>query len=383
MTLAASLKSVGEGVLALSPWIPTSRPHRITDVTAQLLTRALGDDVGARVEAVELGTGTSGTTDRQQATIKWDGVGTAAGLPTSVFVKSTPSAVKNRVISAVTGLGATEARFYRTCRPGLQDVPAPQCYFAEAGHGARHLIVLEDITASGGIPGVLSRDCTLAFAESLMDAFAALHAQHWESPRFATDLSWVTPLSDRVGFRVLAWQFRKMRTTLTAHADLNLPDEVHRMCRLVNDHDHDLYRRWDVGPQTLIHGDSHLGNTFQTADGRAGLLDWQIVHRAPGMREVTYSLVWSLPVALRREYEAHLITRYLDGLAAHGVSSPPTNEEAWRDYRHFAFDAWDSIAFGVALPGMQAESEVNAGFDRANAAIADLHVAEALGAYLS
>lgn len=48
-----------------------------------------------------------------------------------------------------------------------------------------------------------------------MDTFAALHGQHWESPRFGTDLSWVTPLSHRVGFKALAWQFRKMRVSLT------------------------------------------------------------------------------------------------------------------------------------------------------------------------
>jgi len=383
MTVMANLKSLGEGLLAVPPWIPTTTPHRVTDATAELLTRVLGGSDGAQVEAVELSSGTSGTTDRRRLIVRWNERGTAAGLPTSVFVKSTPSALKNRVVSAVSGLGVTETSFYRSCRPTLQDVPAPWCYFAESGHGARHLVILEDITASGGIPGVLSRDCTLTFAESLMDAFAALHAQFWESPKFATDLSWVTPLSSRVGFRALAWQFRKMRTALSGRTGLDLPDEVHRMCEFVNAHDHDLYGRWEVGPQTLIHGDSHLGNTFETADGRAGLLDWQIVHRAPGMREVTYSLVWSLPVALRREHEGDLINRYLDGLAAHGVTKPPTNEEAWRDYRLFAFDAWDSIAFGVYLPGMQAESEVDAGFNRANAAVADLKVSDALADYVS
>ena len=85
-----------------------------------------------------------------------------------------------------------------------------------------------------------------------MDTFAALHGQHWESPRFGTDLSWVTPLSHRVGFKALAWQFRKMRVSLTERSDLSLPVEVHRMCEFVNQHDADLYRRWDQGPLTLI-----------------------------------------------------------------------------------------------------------------------------------
>lgn len=154
------------------------------------------------------------------------------------------------------------------------------------------------------------------------------------------------------------------------------------MCEFVNQHDADLYRRWDQGPLTLIHGDTHLGNTFETTDGRAGLLDWQLVHRAPSMREVAYTLVWSVPTELRREHESHLISRYLEGLAASGVAKPPTYQEAWADYRFFAFDAWDSIAFGVAWPGMQSEETVTEGFRRANAAVADLKVADALRDYL-
>ncbi|WP_063916266.1 phosphotransferase family protein [Nocardia jinanensis] len=383
MTITANAKSVGEAIAALSPWSPRTPLHRVTDVTPELLTRLLSGTGGARVEAVELGKGTSGTTDRQQVTVQWNDAGRRDGPPASLFVKSTPSMVTNRLMSAVTGLSRVETTFYKSCRPGLHNVPAPRCHFAEYGSGARHLIILDDITIDGVRPCELTEDCTLSFAENLMDTFAALHGQFWETARFGSDLSWVAPLSERVGFRALAWQFRRMRTSLTERPELSLPDEVHRMCEFVNAHDRELYRRWERGPRTLIHGDTHLGNTFEPADGRAGLLDWQLVHRAPGLREVAYTLIWSLPVELRRQHESHLISRYLDGLAANGVTDPPTYEQAWDDYRFFAFDAWDSIAFGVAWPGMQSVETVEAGFHRANAAVADLEVSEALASYLN
>ena len=34
----------------------------------------------------------------------------------------------------------------------------------------------------------------------------------------------------------------------------------------------------DKGPQTVLHGDSHPGNIY-FRDGKAGLLDWQVVKR--------------------------------------------------------------------------------------------------------
>src|SRR3546814_12822049 len=35
--------------------------------------------------------------------------------------------------------------------------------------------------------------------------------------------------------------------------------------------------------QTLLHGDTHLGNTYLLPDGRGGLLDWQLMVRGHHM----------------------------------------------------------------------------------------------------
>ncbi|BBU21131.1 hypothetical protein MYXE_09200 [Mycobacterium xenopi] len=48
------------------------------------------------------------------------------------------------------------------------------------------------------------------------------------------------------------------------------------------------YQEFESSPLTLLHCDSHLGNTASMPDGRSGLLDWQVVWRGPGLREVTY-----------------------------------------------------------------------------------------------
>jgi Ser/Thr protein kinase RdoA (MazF antagonist) len=42
------------------------------------------------------------------------------------------------------------------------------------------------------------------------------------------------------------------------------------------------YREFEAGRLTLLHGDSHLGNTYSLPDGRSGLLDLQVIWRGTG-----------------------------------------------------------------------------------------------------
>ena len=60
-----------------------------------------------------------------------------------------------------------------------------------------------------------------------------------------------------------------------------------------------LYRE---GECTLVHGDPHLGNLFvDSVDGdRTGFLDWAVIARAPGIRDVAYVLCNSMPTEVRR-----------------------------------------------------------------------------------
>jgi hypothetical protein len=146
------------------------------------------------------------------------------------------------------------------------------------------------------------------------------------------------------------------------------------MAEFVNANDWALHANWERGPQTLIHGGSHLGNTFGLPDGSVGLLDWQVLYRAPGMRDVAYFLTHSVPAEVRRAHIDQFLQAYLDTVAANGVADVPSLSQAWEALRLFAFDAWDSSAICVLWPGLQAPENVEASFARANAAIVDFDV---------
>src|SRR5690606_3831567 len=88
-SLRRQLAALGDLGWSLSPWAPAPRPHRAADVTAAFVTDSFGRP-GAVVESVRDLDGTTGTTDRRRLGLSWNAVGVEAGLPDSIFVKSTP-----------------------------------------------------------------------------------------------------------------------------------------------------------------------------------------------------------------------------------------------------------------------------------------------------
>jgi aminoglycoside phosphotransferase (APT) family kinase protein len=275
-----------------------------------------------------------------------------------------------------------EVRFYEQIRPDLGDI-APRAFYMHAGHGARFLLLLEDLRESGARPVTAEEQLTIEHAGGVIDALAQLHAKFWRSPRLAGDLAWASAMVDRPGFELLAGQFRRVRRRFLAESEQRqVSPRTRRMLGILIDHDREIYRSWSDGPQTLVHGDSHMGNTYALPDGRAGLLDWQVVFRTRGVREISYCLVPGLDTDLRRAHERSLLQRYLAGLGAGGVEDPPSFDEAWDDYRFFAHDAWDSVALTVLWSGLHPPAALERAYQRCRTAVEDLAVDEILAARL-
>jgi len=373
LSVAGTLGALGEVALALSPWIPFVGPQRASDIDAAWLGRALGAAVrGARLVDVEDRGATSGTTHRRRLRLGWNAAGLDAGLPTHVFLKTTSPSPKNRAMVAGLSMAVTEVRFYEQMRPELGDV-APKAYYGWAGRGARFVLLLEDLLESGARPIVAGEPVRVGHVRAVIEQLARLHAAYWQSHRFAEDLGWVPPMTGRPGFALLANQFRRVRRRFLARADARaLSPQVRRMARLLDENDTALYRSWAEGPQTVVHGDCHVGNTYELPGGRAGLLDWQVVFRTRGVRELSYLAIPALDRDTRRAHEQDLIRRYLEVLERCGVAEPPTFEQAWEDYRFFAHDAWDSVALTILWSGLHPGDLLEVAFERACAAVDDL-----------
>ena len=107
------------------------------------------------------------------------------------------------------------------------------------------------------------------------------------------------------------------------HTDI---DRLHKGYR-------NLQRHQATLPQTILHGDGHVGNSYLLPDGSAGLLDWQLTARGAWAHDVNYLIVTALDVEERRREERGLLGHYLDALRRNGVIDPPDTDTAWLEYR--------------------------------------------------
>lgn len=374
---AVNARALGQIAAAVSPWVPTRGPSKSSAVTAQWLTEQLGKSVGAVALAADPLDGTTGTTDRRRLAVEWDEAGKDAGLPANLFIKSSPLNAKNRIMVGALDMAVNEVRFYQQASGELEGI-VPKAWFAYAGIGARFLIVLDDLAVQGAKPYALADRCEIDHARGLVDAFARLHAQFWESPRFTQDLSWVRTWSTRPGNLVLKTFYSRGRKGALKLDRPETTPAVRAVSGALDKHIDAYYREFEAGPLTLLHGDSHLGNTYSMPDGRSGLLDWQVVWQGPGLREVTYWMTSGLDPDVRRPHERELLERYLEGLRAGGVADVPTLDAAYERYRLYAAEAWDATAMTIAWPGLQAPENSEAAWRRTCVAVEDLDTAAAL-----
>jgi hypothetical protein len=373
-----NVRALAELAASASPWVPTRGPSKSSDVTAHWLTAHLGSCApgAAALSATPLD-GTTGTTDRRRLEVEWNEAGKRAGLPANVFVKSSPLTAKNRGMVAALGMSNNEVRFYQRVAGELAGI-CPKAWYSYSGIGARFLIVLDDIVADGARPYSLADRCDIEHARGLIDAFAELHSKFWESPRLNSDLSWVRTWSTRPGNAVLKRFYKRGRRDALRLARPETTPAVHATAAALDANIDTYYREFEAGPLTLLHGDSHLGNTYSLPDGRSGLLDWQVIWRGPALREVTYWMITGLDPDVRRAHERELLERHLDGLRKGGVTEVPSYDEAFKRYRLFSAEAWDATAMTIAWPGLQAPENAEAGWRRACIAIEDLDTADAV-----
>lgn len=81
-----------------------------------------------------------------------------------------------------------------------------------------------------------------------------------------------------------------------------------------------------------MHADAHAGNLYESADGRPGLIDWQIYQFAQWSIDVAYHVAAVLDPSDRERTERDLLCHYLERLVAAGVEAPRV-DDAWDDYR--------------------------------------------------
>jgi len=328
---------------------------------------------GTVVERIAIGDRSDGTAVRLSLTIDY-APGRDNGLPARMFLKST-------LVSMVAPLSMyrCEVEFYQTMRPEFT-IETPQVYGCELDTETGHFVlVMEDLQARDAFMGVATTPYTPDQAAAVIGTMADLHANYWNTPRVNDDFAWLeTHLSGgNVDYfrRNGPEQFWKEYGTCPYKARIIDPtDPEWAPARLWSA----LWKVQEIDAAevpTVLHGDTHVGNTYVTPAGEGGLLDWQLMRFGCWAHDVTYHIVSALTVEDRRAHEADLLRGYLNAMTGRGIAMPDW-DRAWLLHRQNV--VWGTCMWLRTPTALYDEERLSILLERSRAAMEDLETMAAI-----
>jgi len=380
-------RSVTVGTRMLGEAITRPRARTIQDVpvsgetiTPEWLTAVLCRETpGAQAVSFEAVNASAGTSTRAAIRVVYNEAGERAGLPKELFAKTT-TAFSQRILLGGGKMIDGETRFFRDFRPQVE-MEAPIGYWGAADAGSwRSIALMEDIAATRGAEFIepnarIGRDQM----EDLVRNLARLHRTFWEHP----DIAVLKTTTEALAAYLAAIDMKKRCEVGLLRAAEVVPERLHgRSERLWAGVSAAIGKATDELPQTLLHGDPHIGQTYRTAQGRMGYVDWQVVMRGGWAHDFAYTVNSGCEPEDRRAWDADLLRAYLDELGTLDGKAP-SFDEAWLAYRQqsmFAYAAWAfTIGRAAYQPKMQSEQTCLTLLRRITAAIDDHDSLTALG----
>ena len=215
----------------------------------------------------------------------------------------------------------------------------PTVYTAIIDEDARDfLMIMEDVVARGADPRDSTRPMSIDQVASGVRGLARLHSGFWGAR--VTDhpaLGWVEPFVPFAGLEYAPLHIAHERLGDTVPAEIPALSGTELFVDIWARYIRTLTR----SPQTLLHGDPHIGNTYVLPDDEVGFLDWQMARRGNWSLDLGYFLQGALTIEDRRRGERDLLAEYRDALTLPDEELP-TADEVWLRYRA-------SVAHGLAI----------------------------------
>jgi hypothetical protein len=355
-------------------------PRNGTELTEQWLTDVLcREHPGARVTSYSTPGGSVGTSTRTALRVTYNGVGQAAGLPTMLFTKTTAQFSQRLVLGAADVLHG-ETKFFQNFRPAVT-MEAPEGYWGGVDESSwRSMILMEDVAVTKGATFIRpTTPLTRGQVEDVLLNMAAYHGVWWEAP----ELKILKNPTDHFNNVSQFIDFESRCAVGMERAKSIIPAQLYGQAdRLWKGTKKSLEILTEVLPPTLLHGDSHAGQTYITGNGRMGLADWQATMQGGWAYDYAYFVGSACEPDDRRKWERDLLELYLEGLDRSGGKAP-SFDEAWLRYRQSLFYPYSAWAFTIGRafyqPKMQPADVCLTIIERLATAIDDLDSFEALG----
>jgi hypothetical protein len=297
-------------------------PTTIDDLTPEWLGDTLGRKVtGVKKEPVGVGVGLVGQLFRLQL----DG----DGEPTTLIAKLAAPTADDRFVATVLNMYGREVGFY-TELSARTSIAHPTCYFAEHDPVTQDAVLLLEDVSTRGRGGDQVNGCSLAEARPAIRTLARLHACFWDDASLSTS-PFLLQLSDdpypaAVGMAYdMAWP-----RVQELFGDM-IDDRVREFGDGYSNRIPAMFAKLCDGPLVLSHSDWRLDNLFFTDADDVIAIDWQLVDRSVGPRDLSYHVTQSVNIDDPEGYQ-FAFDAYVSDLAELGVDVDPT--WAWEMYRY-------------------------------------------------
>jgi hypothetical protein len=297
-------------------------PRTVDEITPEWLSDALGRSVtSVKTEPIGVGVGLVGQLHRMQI----DG----DGGPATIIAKLAAATEEDRFVATVLNMYGREVGFYNELS-ARTTIPHPQCYFAEHDAATQDCVLLLEDVSVRGRGGDQVAGHSLADARPAIRTLARLHACFWDDPDL-TRSPFLLQLSDdpypaAVGMAYdMAWP-----RVQELFGDM-IDDRVKEFGDGYSARIPALFRQLCDGPLVLSHSDWRLDNLFFTDDDDVIVIDWQLIDRSVGPRDLSYHVTQSVniddPGGYRLAFDS-----YVSDLLELGVDVD--QEWAWEKYRY-------------------------------------------------
>ncbi len=353
----------------------TTIPASIDEVTTDWLNTVLaesGDGTITDFTAEPLGVGIGLIGLLYTLNLTWDGTG-----PQTVVLKLASQDEGSLMVAGVLNMYGREVNFYKDL---ANDTKARTTHVHHAEHDpeTNRFALILDFASGQTLDQVVG--ATREQAEIAIDALADLHADHWMEDRIHS-AEWLPRLNTPPIPQAIEMSYQAGWPVASELYDDLMDDRLRGFCSNYLDYLPMMTDTLSTDPVTLSHGDFRGENMFFDDDGGITLVDFQLVDRSRGGRDLAYFATQTLDPDLRAEIEVDLVRRYTDRLATDGVADYPF-EQAWEDYRlGTAF----AIIYPIVAGGQCDQSDprarelTRAMFQRGARAIGDLNALETVG----
>ncbi len=309
-------------------------PARPEDVTSDWLTEALRSTqtIGqARVKSFRMRPfGVEQAFSGELVRLGLQYSGAEKGVPASLVGKFSP--IYPHGYDFQQNSSEREIRFYK--KTALQiGLRTPCCHYAAIDRKKGvSVLLLEDLSHLRRAN--LTAGCTFKDVELVIRKLARMHAGYWESPQFRK-MKWLPFINSLAECPFQRWWSCYPQCLREILSDQRIPDAFWEVGKRLAENMSRAFDPLAESPVTCVHGDVHADNLLFGKGGTTPslvLLDWELAARGKGVSDVTYFMVSSVPVSLRRQSERRLLETYHGLLVRYGVQGY-SFDQCWIDYQ--------------------------------------------------